>query len=79
MFESQTRRIRQNSCSITFASAVDAVGFIALSSGDSCGKRSFDSSSWQRSSATETGGCGGGLETSISLLHERLSNKTDGV
>ena len=56
--ESQTRRIRQNSCSVTFASAVIAVGLITLSSGDTCGKRSFDSS-W--SSATETGGCGGGV------------------
>ena len=63
-FQSQMREIRQNSCSFTFASAVIAVGFITLSSGNSCGKRSFDScSSWQRSSATGIGGCGGGLET----------------
>ena len=39
IFESQTTRNRQNSRPIAFASAVTAVGLIALSSGDSCGKR----------------------------------------
>ena len=86
ILESQTRRIRQHSCSIIFASAVVAVGLTTLSSGDSCGKRSFDSySSWQRSSATKTGWRVGNVSNipnvpmSISLLHETLSNKTDGV
>ena len=65
MFESQTRRIRQNSRPIAFASAVIAVGLIALVLEKAAG-----STALRRKV---------GVPMSISLLHGTLSNKTDGV
>ena len=64
LLESQTRELDTIHALLPLIVPLFAVELIALGSGDSCGKRSFDSySSWQRSSATETGGCGGRLET----------------